>query len=80
MSGHRRLLTRTLVLLAALILLITGHGVILYYTYSHLALSTALMSGVVVLVLIKHRGLLAPLFAWLGRKRLAGRESAGKKE
>ena len=49
------------------VLLIAGHGVILYYASSHLALSAGLISGVIVLIVIKHLGLLGPTYALLRR-------------
>ena len=52
-------------LLAGAMILIAGHGAILYYYSSHLALSGAVIAGVVVLVVVKHLGLLGPLYAIL---------------
>jgi hypothetical protein len=52
-------------LLVGAMILITGHGVILYYFSSHLALSTGVIAGFVVLVVVKHFGLLGPLYALL---------------
>ena len=59
MNTHKRLW----MLLAAAMILIAGHGVILYYFSSHLALSSAVISGVIVFVVVKHLGLLGPLYA-----------------
>jgi hypothetical protein len=56
MNGHRRLLTRASILVA----LIAGHGTILLIGWSHTAMSAAVVSGVTVLVAIKHLGLLGP--------------------
>ena len=47
-------------LVVGVAVLIAGHGIILYYVSSHLALSAAVVSGVIVLVVIKHLGLLGP--------------------
>jgi hypothetical protein len=55
--------------LAGAAVLIAGHGVILYYVSSHMALSTAAIAGVIALVVVKHLGLLGPLYA-LVRKAL----------
>lgn len=55
MKGHR---PRTLILLAGAVLLIAGHGFILYYASSHIAVSAAAVSGLVILVVLKHLGLL----------------------
>lgn len=59
MNTHKRLW----MLLAGAMILIAGHGVILYYFSSHLALSAAAITGVIVLVVVKHLGLLGPLYA-----------------
>jgi hypothetical protein len=61
MKGHRRLLTRTLMLSVGAVVLIAGHGIILSYVLSYTALSAAVVSGVMMLVVITHLGLLAPL-------------------
>ena len=37
-------------------MLIAGHGVILYYVSSHMALSTVDIAGVIALVVVKHLG------------------------
>ena len=57
MNTRRRLWT----LLAGAMIVIAGHGVILYYFSSHLALSAAVITGVIVLVVVKHLGLLGVL-------------------
>ncbi len=44
-----------------------GH-VVLYSVLSDTALSTAVVSGVILLVVIKHLGLLAPLYAFFRRR------------
>jgi hypothetical protein len=59
MNTHKRLW----MLLAGAIILIAGHGLILYYFSSHLALSATAITGVIVLVIVKHLGLLGPLYA-----------------
>jgi len=63
MKGHRRLMTRTLMLSVGVVVLIAGHGIILSYVLSHTALSATVVSGVIILVVIKHLRLLA---VWLG--------------
>jgi len=56
-------------MLAALaVMLIAGHGVILYYASSHLTLSAGLVSGAILLIVIKHLGLLGPTYALLRRR------------
>jgi hypothetical protein len=54
-------------LTVAALILIGAHGIIIYYFSSHLALSTAVVSGVVILVLIQHLGWLGPLFGLFRR-------------
>ena len=61
MRTHNRLW----MLLGGALILIASHGVILYYVSSHLALSATVIAGVVVLVVVKHLGLLGPLYATL---------------
>jgi ubiquinone/menaquinone biosynthesis C-methylase UbiE len=57
-----------LLLLLGVSALLAAHVVPLYYGLSRAALPAAVVSGAVVLVLIKHLGLLAPVLA-LGRRR-----------
>ena len=61
MERHHHL--RTLILSVGAIVLIAGHGIILYLASSHMALSTAAVLGVIILVVLKHVGLLGPLYA-----------------
>ena len=68
MTGQHRLLRRPWMLLLAVAILIAGHGIVLYYISSHAALSASVVLSVIVLVVIKHAGLLAPLFALLRRR------------
>jgi hypothetical protein len=49
--------------------LLAGHGVILYYVSSHVALSAAALSGVVILLVMKHVGLFGQLYALIRRRR-----------
>ncbi len=49
--------------------LLAGHGVILYYVSSHVMLSAAVVSGAIILLMIKHVGLLCPLYALFRRRR-----------
>jgi hypothetical protein len=72
MKGHSIPRGRTGAVVALAVLLIAGHGVILYYASSHLALSAGLVSGVILLIVIKHLGLFGPVYAlfrrcWLKR-------------
>ena len=68
MTRHSRLRARAWMLVAGAIILIAAHGVILYYFSSHMALSAAVVSGVIILVVIKHLGLLAPAYALFRRR------------
>ena len=54
---------RLWMLAAGAAILISGHGLVLYYVSSHLALSSAIVAGVAALVAIKHLGLVGPLYA-----------------
>jgi hypothetical protein len=49
--------------------LLAGHGVILYYASSHVALSAAAISGAVILLVMKHVGLFSRLYALIRRRR-----------
>ena len=68
-SGRRRSQTmihnlrqgRIWLLLVIVAVLIIGHGIILYYLSSHFALTAAVVSGVIVVLVIKHLGLLSRL-------------------
>lgn len=52
---QRSLLTRIVILLAAL-LLIAGHGAFFYYIRAHMGLSAGALCGVILLVFVKHLG------------------------
>jgi hypothetical protein len=54
------------------IVLVAGHGVILYSVSSYMTLSAAVVSGVLILLLLKHVGLLGSLYS-LFRRRRSGR-------
>lgn len=66
MDGHHHL--RILILSVGTIVLVAGHGIVLYVASSHMALSTAAMLGVIALVVLRHLGLLGPLFALFRRR------------
>lgn len=59
MKGYNRLW----IALAGAAILIAGHGIILYYVSSHLTMSAAVLAAVIGLVVVKHLGLLGPLYA-----------------
>lgn len=65
MPGHSLTRGRIWIPIVLVALLVAGHGMILYYISAHLALSAGLVSGVVVLIVIKHLGLLGPAYALL---------------
>jgi len=71
MNKHAYLLARRRVwmLPVLLIVLLAGHGVILSYVSSHVVLSTAVLSGAIILLVLKHVGLLGPLYALFRRRR-----------
>jgi hypothetical protein len=68
MRGHIRLLKRPWVLPVGVLALIAAHLTILRYALQHAALSAAVVSGVIIVVVIKHLGLLGSLFAMFRRR------------
>ena len=54
---------------ALLVGLLAGHGAILYYVSSHVALSAAALVGAVILLVMKHVGLFGQLYALIRRRR-----------
>jgi hypothetical protein len=71
MIGHSRLFTKLWILLVAAAVLVAGHGIVLYYISSHMTLSVGALASAIILVVIKHLGLFAPLFTLFRRR---GRE------
>jgi hypothetical protein len=69
MTRHSRLRSRTWLLPVAFVILAAGHGVILYLFSSHVALPASIVSGVIILVVVKHWGLLGPVSALLRRRK-----------
>jgi hypothetical protein len=65
-----RTFARVCLLVAGIAALVLGHGFILYYATAHAALSTAVASGVVVLLVAKHLRMLN----LLGRRTRTGKE------
>lgn len=61
MKRHNRLW----IVLSGAAILIAGHGIIVYYVSSRLSLSAAMIGAVIGLVVIKHFGLMGPLYAVL---------------
>ena len=68
MRGHSRLRARGWMLPVGVVILIAGHGIVLYYFSSHVALSAAVVSGVIILVVIKHLGVLGSTYALFRRR------------
>jgi hypothetical protein len=68
MKAHSLLQGRIWMLAVIGLGLIAGHGVILYYLSSHLALSAGVVVSVILIVGIKHVGLLGPLNALIRRR------------
>jgi sorbitol-specific phosphotransferase system component IIBC len=66
MKEYSRRRTRSWMLLVGVVVLIAAHG-IAYYILRHMVLSAAVVSGVIVLAVIKHLGLLSPLYALFRR-------------
>jgi hypothetical protein len=62
--AHRRWILPVL-----LVVLLAVHGVMLYYGFSHVIPSAAVLSGAIILLVIKHLGLLGPVNAWVRRRR-----------
>jgi hypothetical protein len=59
---QRPLLALTVILFGA-VALVAGHGAFLYYIRLHVGLSVGALAGLILLVFVKHLGLLAPAFA-----------------
>lgn len=55
------------------IVLLAFHGAILYFMSSHVVLSGAVLSGAVLLLVIKHLGVLGPLYGLIRRRRRGSR-------
>jgi hypothetical protein len=72
---QRPLLARTVIFFGAVVL-VAGHGAFLYYVRAHVGLSVEAFTGLILLVLVKHLGLLAPAFARFRRR--SGTDTEGK--
>jgi len=68
MTGYSPLRARTWMLAVGVIVLIAGHGIILYYFASHVTLSAAVVSGAIILMVIKHLGALGSVYALFRRR------------
>lgn len=47
---------------------LVAHSAVLYAVLSHVALSAAAVAGAIILIVIKHLGLLSPLYALFRRR------------
>jgi len=68
MRRHSPVPARAWMLALGVVILIAGHGIVLYYFASHVTLSAAVVSGAIVLVVIKHLGLLGRVYALFRRR------------
>ena len=68
MKTQIKLPSRPWILVALGIILLSAHGFVLYLIRHHLPLSATMLSGVAVIVLIRHLGAFSSLYA-LFRKR-----------
>jgi hypothetical protein len=67
MKGPSRLYSRHWAVAVVGVILIAAHGLAFYFL-QHLALSTTVVSGVIILVVIKHLGLLGSSVAFFRRR------------
>jgi hypothetical protein len=68
-SLHRLAFRRAWLLPVVLVLLIAGHGTVLYFASSHIVLPAALLTGAIVVLVVRHLGLLRPLFERFRRRQ-----------
>ena len=78
-TGHSLFRRRIWMLAVLTVMLGAGHGIILYYASSHLALSAGLLSGLILIIVSKHLGLLGPVYALFRRRMISGREKQSGK-
>jgi hypothetical protein len=57
-----------LVVLLVGVVALVAHSAILYYAWSHTSLWAAVLSGTIVVIVIKHLGLLGSLYAVFRRR------------
>lgn len=68
MKERRRMLTRPWILFVAGVVLMAAHAFVLRFALPHKALSSVVVAGVMILVLIKHLGLLSSVYALFRRR------------
>ena len=71
LTGHRLTRGRVWIVAVLAVLIVAAHGSVLYYASSHMALSAGIIAASVVLIAIKHLGLLGSVFALF--RRLPGK-------
>lgn len=76
MKAHGRTFARPWMVLGAVVALLAGH-VVMYKTLRHTVLSAAVVSGLTILIVVKHLGLLSPIVAWF-RRRSAVKQREGE--
>jgi sorbitol-specific phosphotransferase system component IIBC len=70
MKAYSRLRIRPwMLLVSAGIIGLAVHSAVLWYVVRHMSLPIAAISGVIVLIVIKHLGLLSPLYGLFRRRR-----------
>ena len=69
MKEHSRLVKHPLLLLAGGVLLIAGH-VIIFNRLLHAGMSLAVVSGLVLLIIVKHLGVFGSLYGLFRRRSL----------
>ena len=79
MTGNRLLRRRIWIVAALAVTLIAVHGITLFYASSRLVLSAGFVSGLILLIVIKHLGLLGPVYALFRSRVISGREKQSGK-
>jgi membrane protein YdbS with pleckstrin-like domain len=80
MKAYGRLRIRPwMLLLPAGVIVLAVHSAVLYYVVLHLSLPIAAVSGVIVLIVVKHLGLLSPLYVLFRRRgRIKDKENGNR--
>ena len=68
MNVHHRFSARSWILAGLLVVLLSAHGFLFFYFARHRVLSTALLSGLALLILVKHVGAFSSMYALLRRR------------
>ena len=67
MTAQGRTFARPWMVMAAVVAFLAGH-VVVYDALRHTVLSAAVLSGLTILVVVKHLRLLSPIYAWFRRR------------